>query len=174
VIVWLNGPFGIGKSTTAVALVRRLPDAMLYDPEIVGAALRRIIGPVDPADDYQDLPPWVPLVAETARQLRGAYGRTLVMPMTVWRRERAERLAESLGRADPELCCFRLTAPAEVLRARIAGRAEGEGTQAWCRRHFEAGLVLMGDLAFGEAVATEGRSPDDVAAEIAERVLRGA
>jgi hypothetical protein len=170
VIVWLNGPFGIGKSTTAELLVRRLPAAMLYDPEIVGAALRRIIGDVDPAGDYQDLPPWVPLVAETARLLNLAYRRTLVMPMTVWRAERAAELAEGLRRADPELRVFRLTAPADVLRGRIEQRAEAEGVQRWCLRHLHAGIALMGDPAFGEAVDTDGRTPDEVAAEIVRRL----
>jgi hypothetical protein len=143
---------------------------MLYDPELVGAALRRIVGRIDPADDYQDLPPWLPLVAETARLLRLAYRPTLVVPMTVWRQERADAFAEGLRRADPALRRFRLTAPADVLRARIEARAEGEGTQRWCRRHFEAGLALMADPAFGEEVATADRSPDEVAEEIAARL----
>ena len=172
-IVWLNGPFGIGKSTTAEALVRKLPGAMLYDPEIVGAALRRIIGGIDPADDYQDLPAWVPLVAETARQLNLAYRRTLVVPMTVWRADRAGELAAGLRRADPDLRRFRLTAPADVLRARIGQRGEGEGTQRWCLQHFDAGLALMGDPAFGEAVDTEGRTAEEVAEEIFGRLADG-
>jgi hypothetical protein len=43
VIIWLNGPFGIGKSTTAQALRRRLPQAVLFDPEPFGAALRSTV-----------------------------------------------------------------------------------------------------------------------------------
>ena len=35
VILFLNGPFGIGKTTTAHLLVERLPGALLYDPELV-------------------------------------------------------------------------------------------------------------------------------------------
>jgi len=38
VIIWLNGPFGIGKSTTAQALLRRFAEAVLFDPEPFGAA----------------------------------------------------------------------------------------------------------------------------------------
>jgi hypothetical protein len=36
VIIWINGGFGAGKSTLAAELVRRVPDAVLFDPEYVG------------------------------------------------------------------------------------------------------------------------------------------
>jgi len=36
VIIWLNGTFGVGKTTTAAQLVGDLPDARLFDPEYVG------------------------------------------------------------------------------------------------------------------------------------------
>jgi deoxyadenosine/deoxycytidine kinase len=39
VIVWLNGGFGAGKTTLAEELHRRLPDAVVYDPEDVGLML---------------------------------------------------------------------------------------------------------------------------------------
>jgi len=40
VIVWLNGAFGAGKSTTAKALVALSPRLRLFDPEWVGYLLR--------------------------------------------------------------------------------------------------------------------------------------
>jgi len=55
VIIWLNGPFGIGKSTTTRALLRRLPEAVLFDPEPFGAALRSTVANVETAADFQDL-----------------------------------------------------------------------------------------------------------------------
>ena len=55
VIIWLNGPFGIGKSTTAQALLRRLPQAVLFDPEPFGAALRSTVANIETAADFQDL-----------------------------------------------------------------------------------------------------------------------
>jgi adenylylsulfate kinase-like enzyme len=33
VIVWLNGAFGMGKTTTAAELLSLLPDARQFDPE---------------------------------------------------------------------------------------------------------------------------------------------
>ncbi|WP_437053348.1 AAA family ATPase [Streptomyces sp. enrichment culture] len=64
-IIWLNGPFGGGKTTLAAGLCRALPGAMVADPEAVGDLLRSTLA--DHAlrpRDYQDLPLW--------RQLTGA------------------------------------------------------------------------------------------------------
>ena len=79
-IVMLNGAFGAGKTTLALELIARRPGWLLFDPEEVGFMLWKVC-PV-PRGDFQDLPPWAPLV-ETARALVAAYGRTLVVPMTL-------------------------------------------------------------------------------------------
>jgi hypothetical protein len=41
-IVWLNGTFGAGKTTTARELVTRLPDARVFGAEHVGFLLRQV------------------------------------------------------------------------------------------------------------------------------------
>ena len=40
VIVWLNGPFGVGKSTVAIGLKASLANATIVDPEQLGYPLR--------------------------------------------------------------------------------------------------------------------------------------
>ena len=44
-IVFINGPFGVGKTTVAERLVGRLPGSLLFDAELVGSFLRRIVAP---------------------------------------------------------------------------------------------------------------------------------
>lgn len=80
-ILMLNGAFGAGKTTLAHALLDRRPDWMPFDPEEVGAMLWKLCP--EPRGDFQDLAAWAPLVVETARALVSAYGRTLVVPMTL-------------------------------------------------------------------------------------------
>ncbi len=54
-IIWLNGGFGAGKTTLAEELHRRLPDAVVYDPEDVGLMLWKWM---PPNGDFQHLPSW--------------------------------------------------------------------------------------------------------------------
>jgi hypothetical protein len=58
-ILLINGPFGVGKSTVASLIVEQIQSAMLFDPEIIGAFLHRLVGPEALSGDYQDLP-WIP------------------------------------------------------------------------------------------------------------------
>ncbi|GAA1690898.1 AAA family ATPase [Glycomyces endophyticus] len=80
-IVWLNGTFGSGKTTTARLLQTALP-ARLFDPEQIGYLLRGVIGDL-PHHDFKELPPWRGLTVETARQILDHAGGTLVVPQTV-------------------------------------------------------------------------------------------
>ncbi|MGC5015905.1 AAA family ATPase [Streptosporangium sp. DT93] len=81
-IVWLNGTFGAGKTTTARELVSVIPEARLFDPEQVGVMLRHVPD-LPPVGDFQDWPPWRGLVVETARRLLAYVGGVLVVPQTV-------------------------------------------------------------------------------------------
>ncbi|TDO93201.1 hypothetical protein [Enemella evansiae] len=64
VLIWINGAFGAGKTHTAFELHRRLPDAHVADPELIGFALRRALPP-ECQPDFQDLPQWRAGVVET-------------------------------------------------------------------------------------------------------------
>ncbi|MDG3135252.1 adenylyl-sulfate kinase [Streptococcus suis] len=39
-IIWLNGPFGVGKTTLANILHKRIENSYLYDPELLGDFLQ--------------------------------------------------------------------------------------------------------------------------------------
>ncbi len=42
-IVWINGALGSGKSTLTDRLREHLPDAVVFDPEYLGYALREYV-----------------------------------------------------------------------------------------------------------------------------------
>ena len=65
-IVWINGPFGVGKSTTSGLLAAAWPQAIEFDPEVLGYVLRRWQPDGLQIDDFQDLSVWRCLVRETA------------------------------------------------------------------------------------------------------------
>lgn len=79
VIVWLNGAFGVGKTSTARELVGVLPDARIVDPEYVGYMLRHALA-TEPVGDFQDWPPWRELVVSTVRSVLAYTGGTVIAP----------------------------------------------------------------------------------------------
>jgi hypothetical protein len=169
-MVFINGPFGVGKTSVANVLVERIPGAMMYDPEKVGSFLRRILEPVEKVGDFQDYALWRTLVVEVARQLKNEYGRPLIIPMTVCHRKYFDSITGSLRCVDSDLSCFRLTASEKILRSRILTRLDEEGSHEWCLSHLDAGLVASRDPAFGVEIQTDNRTPADVADQILKKL----
>lgn len=56
-LLWINGPFGGGKTQTAYELKRRLPGSVVCDPEHVGFGPHRTLPP-GLRGDFQDLRAW--------------------------------------------------------------------------------------------------------------------
>jgi len=174
-IYWINGPFGVGKTSTAAELLAMLPGATLYDPEEVGTMLRKLL-PHQADGDFQDLPPWRPLVAATAVQLLGAANGPLVTPMTLLRRSYAEEIFNALAGSGVSVHHILLHAEDDVLRARIERHdifpddpARSDRVRAWRLRHLAAYRDAMGWLASGARMLdTTTLSPEQAATRILE------
>ena len=82
-LIWINGAFGAGKTTTAYELRRRLPEAYVYDPENIGYFLRRNTPPQCHTPDFQDMPLWRRFNYETLRLIADAYAAPVIVPMTL-------------------------------------------------------------------------------------------
>jgi deoxyadenosine/deoxycytidine kinase len=161
-IIMINGSFAAGKSTVAELLVQRLYHSMLYDPEMVGYGLRPIIEPVETFSDFQDLTIWRPLVIETARQLKQVYGRTLVVPMTLWHRPYFEEIVAGLRAIDPHLHHFCLTASRETLLQRLAQREHTEQARAWIHERIERCVPAFKSPIFRTHIPTDEKTPEEI------------
>jgi hypothetical protein len=83
VIIWINGAFGVGKTTVAAALVAAMGSrARSWDPESVGAMLRTEFADL-PVEDFQDWSAWRQVVVATAAAIHDQTGQLLVVPQTV-------------------------------------------------------------------------------------------
>jgi 8-oxo-dGTP pyrophosphatase MutT (NUDIX family) len=183
-VVWINGAFGAGKTTTARELIDLIPNSTLFDPEVVGAALPQLLPPKRLAEvgDFQDLPIWRRLVIDTAAALLGELGGTLVVPMTLLRQEYRDEIFGGLA-ARRIAVQHVLLAPAEtILRQRIAERelppdlpdAEIRVRQ-WSYDHIEPYRAALAGWLTADAhpVDSSDLTPYQTAVRIAEAVGSG-
>ncbi len=183
-VVWINGAFGAGKTTTARELIELIPNSTLFDPEIIGGTLAHLLPPKRLAEvgDFQDLPIWRRLVIDTAAAMLAELGGTLVVPMTLLRQEYRDEIFGGLA-ARRITVRHILLAPAEtILRERIAGREipadlpDGEiRVRQWSYDHIEPYRAALASWLTADAhpVDTGALTPYEAAARIAEAVGTG-
>ncbi|MFJ8595722.1 NUDIX domain-containing protein [Streptomyces sp. NPDC093598] len=183
-VVWINGAFGAGKTTTARELIELIPNSTLFDPEVVGGALAHLLPPKRLAEvgDFQDLPIWRRLVIDTAAAMLAELGGTLVVPMTLLRQEYRDEIFGGLAARRIPVSHI-LLAPAEtILRERIAGREvprdlpDGEiRIRQWSFDHIEPYRSALTSWLTADAhpVDTSDLTPYETAVRIAEAVTSG-
>lgn len=164
-ILWLNGPFGGGKTTTADALAAARPEWRVFDPEMVGYFLRAALPDLTDVADFQDWAAWRPLVAASLHQVAVQTGQHLIAPQSVLREGYFAEIVNGLAVAGHEMFHVVLDAPEDVLRRRIEGAEEA---QAWRLQHLPIyvdardWMVARADL----VVDTSTLGPASVAATI--------
>ncbi|TLQ47911.1 AAA family ATPase [Streptomyces marianii] len=174
-IVWVNGAFGSGKSTLVEELRPRRPEALVYDPEMVGYVLREIVDV--PTGDSQDLRLWRRQVAELAVGLVEEYRRPVLVPMTLVNPGYAEEIFGALKDAELAVHHFFLKVSEEVLVKRIDGRsftpddpAQDERVREWCKSKIESCLAavdaLPHDTVFLDGELSSQELADDVLARV--------
>jgi hypothetical protein len=173
VIIWINGGFGAGKTTLAQELHRRLPDAVVYNPEDVGLMLWKWI---PPNGDFQHLPSWRELVVATALSLRRHHADTLIVRMSLIRDAYRAEILGGLADAGEQVLHVFLEVDAGVLRERLNARAD-RGTN-WEEAARELGLTGVDEMVAAAARQPTGtlllRSDRLTPAELADEVLAAA
>ncbi|MFE3143386.1 NUDIX domain-containing protein [Streptomyces scopuliridis] len=130
-IVWINGAFGAGKSSTARELIDLIPNCTLYEPELIGGTLAELLPQKRLAEvtDFQDLPIWRRLVVDTAAALLAEVGGALVVPMTLLRQEYRDEIFGGLAARRIPVRHVLLTTDETILRGRIAAREAREARE---------------------------------------------
>ncbi|HEY3982309.1 MAG TPA: AAA family ATPase [Streptosporangiaceae bacterium] len=149
-IIWINGAFGAGKTTLAEELHRRLPDAVLYNPEDVGLMLWKWM---PPNGDFQHLPSWRELVVATALSLRRHHAGTLIVPMSLIRDGYRAEILGGLADGGEEVLHVFLEVDASVLRERLNARVTAPGTD-WNQAAVELSMTGVDEM-----VAAAARQP---------------
>jgi len=129
VIIWLNGTFGAGKTTTARQLAGQLANARHFDPELVGYLLMTALDDHE-FKDFQDLAPWRELVPVFTEKIAGFTGQHLIAVQTVLREDYWRELTQGFKRTPLDIFHVLLHVDSEVLAERIkADEVEAKACQ---------------------------------------------
>ncbi len=80
-IIWINGPFGAGKTTLAKRLRDRRSKSLIFDPEEIGFVVKETV-PMPASGDYQDLP-CGGTYDRGGQEIRRNYSQDIIIPMTL-------------------------------------------------------------------------------------------
>ncbi|PRH80335.1 ATP/GTP-binding protein [Streptomyces solincola] len=182
-IVWINGAFGAGKTSAARELIELIPNSTLYDPEVVGDAVRRLLPPKRLAEvtDYQDLPVWRRMVVDAAAAMLAEVGGVLVVPMTLLRQEYRDEVFGGLASRRIAVHHVLLTPDETILRRRIAERETPPGpageqrVRQWSYDHIEPYLTARAGWLATDAYPLDNGAltPAETARAIADAVRGG-
>jgi hypothetical protein len=169
-LIWLNGPFGGGKTQTAHELNRRLPGSVICDPELVGFGLRRMLPP-PLRSDFQDLRSWRAGVVEVLDLVLRKHKGPVIAPMTVTDPTYFKETVGRLRDMDHEVHHFSLLAHRETvlkrLRQRGLGRAVPWLRDTWAESKVDECLSRLQDPEFATQVWTDALPVKEVADQIA-------
>lgn len=168
-VIILNGPMGVGKTTTARALMDRLLPALFLDGDYVSDFQPFDVRLGEHLDYIEDT-----LVHMLAFHAANGFQRQIVAGIF----ETPERLGRFMARlrADGhDAVCFRLTCEGREHERRVRGR--NRDNLHWeLQRHRELTRLLNEGAArgfLGHRVDTTGRSAEEVANYIADELWRG-
>ncbi|MER6976797.1 AAA family ATPase [Streptomyces carpinensis] len=174
-IVWVNGAFGSGKTTLVEELRLRWPAALVFDPEMVGFVLRKVVEV--PTGDFQDLRQWRRQVVNMAAGLVEEYQRPVLVPMTLTNPVYLDEIFSALKEADIPVHHFFLKVPEDVLVERIDGRsftpddpAKDEQVRAWCKSKIASCMAAVDALPQQTALLDGRLTPQELADAVLARV----
>jgi hypothetical protein len=173
VLIWLNGPNGVGKTQTAFELHRRLPGSFVCDPEHLSIGLRRML-PKEMGTDARVRALWRRGVADVlamvldrdAGRCGGGGGDALVIaPMTVFDPDALKAIIDPLRAAGHEVHHVTLLASRDVVLRRMRSRLESP--RGLTGRRIDEILDALQAPEFAWHLRTDGMSIEAVADAIA-------
>ncbi|MBW4722136.1 AAA family ATPase [Saccharothrix obliqua] len=177
-LLWINGPFGGGKTQTAHELARRLPGSRICDPEEVGFGLHRMT-PRELRGDFQDFAAWRRGVSEVLDLALSGQRGVVIAPMTVTEPAYLAEVLDGLRDRGHDVRHFTLLASREVVLRRLRERGFGRAArlvlgrdaplrhETWAVRALDRCLERLPGPEFAEHLWTDDRTVSQVADRIA-------
>ncbi|MEI4362563.1 AAA family ATPase [Streptococcus suis] len=146
-IIWLNGPFGVGKTTLANILHKRIENSYLYDSELLGDFLQHQLPQTVCPEDFQDYSVW--------RQ--STY--KIVFDLTA-----KQEIIQQLIKDKIPLEHYILLADKTTILERLDNRVTEDNI--WAKKHLDVCLKAFESHIPGQRLNTDSLKPEEVAKEI--------
>ena len=162
-IIWISGPYGVGKSTLAEAMAVKMENAFIFDAEEVGNAVRENYPNCPYGYIFEDYPLWGEFCYMVLKDVHEKFHKDILVPMTLVRKE-SYRIIEKLLRDGIDTRLIVLEASYQTIHDRILARGEEEG--CWCMENIELAREGTASLP-GIHIQTDSRTVND----LCDRVL---
>ena len=161
-IIWLSGPYGVGKSTLAKAMAAKMKSALIFDAEEVGNAVRDNYPDCPYGYIFEDYPLWGEFCCLLLKDVHEKFHKDILVPMTLLRRE-SYCIIEKLNQDGIDTRLVVLEASYQTVHDRILARGEGE--DCWCMENIE--LAREGCAALpGIHIQTDGTTVEKLCDEV--------
>ena len=174
-IIWINGTFGAGKTTTGTFLAQRDSRLRVFDPEWVGYMLMNNLADRDFAD-FQQLESWRRLTPLVADELVRFTGQDRVTIQTVLDENYWDQLESGLSALGHEVVHVVVEADEFVMRQRIAADQKDPGAAHWQLDHLptyaaaRTWLTARADLVLDTTALTLDDAAEQIWKVAAERI----
>lgn len=168
-IIFVNGPFGVGKTTAVAELNKLIPDALIIDPEKVGHMLWAQLPEVLRTEEFELEPISQALTRTLIEQAHWTYGRDLLIPMTIARPRVFDQVVQPIRDLGIAVTHVTLLAQPETIRKRLRQRGEGPdhwGELSWEGLQVERCVASLALPVFATHIDTEHLTPPQVAAAV--------
>ena len=166
--MWISGPYGVGKSTLAEALAGRMGNALVFDAEEVGNAVRENYPDCPYGFIFEDYPLWSRFCYELLKDIHEKFGRNILVPMTMLRRSTYENIIEKLLEDGTDTKLVVLEAGYQTVHDRILARGEEEG--CWCMENIELARRETSAIREGLHLNTDGKTVEELAENVLEHI----
>lgn len=150
-IIWLNGPFGGGKTHVAYELHRRLPNSTIFDPEEVGFFIRSKMIIEGDLPDFKDYSLWRYSTNYFLKNLDND-DRVIIVPMTLTNKEFYNEILEPLKERH-KIVHITLLASEDVIKKRLLKR--GDSKNSWTYKLVNDCLVELNDKFYDDRIFTD-------------------
>ena len=133
-IIWISGPYGVGKSILAEAMAAKMNNALIFDAEEVGNAVRENYPDCPYGYIFEDYPLWGEFCYLLLNDVHERFHKDILVPMTLLRAE-SYSIIEKLLQDGIDTLLIVLEASSQTVHDRILARGEEEG--CWCMENIE-------------------------------------